>query len=49
MRQVDQDAIREVMEQQTVSISKAGINVTLPTRTSILIGANPSFGRLVQF
>ncbi len=45
----DQSAMHEALEQQSISVSKAGINATLKSRCSLLGAANPRMGRFDRY
>jgi replicative DNA helicase Mcm len=45
----DQSGVMQAMSEQEISISKAGINATLPAKTTVLAAANPRDGRFDQY
>ncbi|MFB6186537.1 MAG: ATP-binding protein, partial [Halobacteriaceae archaeon] len=49
MDPTDRSAMHEGLEQQEISISKAGINATLKSRCALLGAANPKYGRFDQY
>lgn len=49
MRDEDKSSLHEAMEQQTISIAKAGIIATLKSRCAVLGAANPVYGRFNRY
>jgi replicative DNA helicase Mcm len=49
MTEHDSSAMHQAMEQQEISISKAGINATLKSRCAVVAAANPKLGRFDEF
>ncbi|UCD14375.1 MAG: minichromosome maintenance protein MCM [Thermoplasmatales archaeon] len=49
MEETDRSAMHQAMEQQEISVAKAGINATLKSRCALLAAANPKLGRFDEF
>ena len=49
MADQDRSSLHQAMEQQEISVAKAGINATLKSRCALLAAANPKLGRFDEF
>ncbi len=49
MHKEDRSALHEAMEQQSISVAKAGITATLKSRCALLGAANPKYGRFDDY
>lgn len=49
MNEKDRDAMHQALEQQVVTVNKAGVNASLMARCAVLAAANPRLGRFDRY